>query len=174
MFHQLKTKQHERFQNPTIHQERARSLLFPYSRPTRSCQPPYVVGEPLQALTQGSTRPRLSEDIQMALATRGKTNNRSFWWTVAAEQQLKFKIRTATYATVWLASTNVVPLQCKQKGVCPEHISKASRNLIINFNNQNTMKDTKNKETLKTVLQFIVSVLTALLATLGVQSCISI
>ncbi len=32
------------------------------------------------------------------------------------------------------------------------------------------MKDTKNKETLKTVLQFIVSVL----ATLGVQSCISI
>ncbi len=36
------------------------------------------------------------------------------------------------------------------------------------------MKDTKNKETLKTVLQLIVSVLTALLATLGVQSCISI
>lgn len=36
------------------------------------------------------------------------------------------------------------------------------------------MKDTKNKETLKTVLQFIVSVLTALLATLGVKSCISI
>ncbi len=36
------------------------------------------------------------------------------------------------------------------------------------------MKDTKNKETLKTALQFIVSVLTALLATLGVQSCISI
>ena len=36
------------------------------------------------------------------------------------------------------------------------------------------MKDTKNKEILKTVLQFIVSVLTALLATLGVQSCISI
>ena len=36
------------------------------------------------------------------------------------------------------------------------------------------MKDIKNKETLKTVLQFIVSVLTALLATLGVQSCISI
>ena len=70
--------------------------------------------------------------------------------------------------------SNVVPLQCKQKGVCPEHISKASRNLIINFNNLNTMKDTKNKETLKTVLQFIVSVLTALLATLGVQSCISI
>lgn len=55
------------------------ALFFPYSRPTRSCQPPYVVGEPLQALTQGSTRPRLSEDIQMALATRGKTNNRSFW-----------------------------------------------------------------------------------------------
>lgn len=51
---------------------------------------------------------------------------------------------------------------------------EGSRNLIINFNNQNTMKDTKNKETLKTVLQFIVSVLTALLATLGVQSCISI
>ena len=36
------------------------------------------------------------------------------------------------------------------------------------------MKDTKHTETLKTVLQFIVSVLTALLATLGVQSCISI
>lgn len=36
------------------------------------------------------------------------------------------------------------------------------------------MKDTKNEDTLKTVLQFIVSVLTALLATLGVQSCISI
>ncbi len=36
------------------------------------------------------------------------------------------------------------------------------------------MKNTKNKETLKTVLQFIVNVLTALLATLGVQSCISI
>ena len=33
------------------------------------------------------------------------------------------------------------------------------------------MKDTK-KETIKTVIQFIVSVLTALLATLGVQSCV--
>ena len=31
----------------------------------------------------------------------------------------------------------------------------------------------KNKETLKTVLQFIVSVITALLATIGVQSCIA-
>ena len=33
------------------------------------------------------------------------------------------------------------------------------------------MKDTK-KETITTVIQFIVSVLTALLATLGVQSCV--
>lgn len=33
------------------------------------------------------------------------------------------------------------------EGLCPEHISKASRSLIINFNNKNTMKDTKNKET---------------------------
>ena len=33
------------------------------------------------------------------------------------------------------------------------------------------MSETKKNETLKTVLQFIVSVLTALLATLGVQSC---
>ena len=40
-----------------------------------------------------------------------------------------------------------------------------------NFNNQNTMKNS-NKETLKTVLQFIVSVITALLATLGVQSSV--
>ena len=31
-----------------------------------------------------------------------------------------------------------------------------------------------NKETLKTVLQFIVSVLTALLATIGVQNCVCI
>ena len=38
----------------------------------------------------------------------------------------------------------------------------------------NTMSNTKNKETLKTVLQFIVSVITALLATLGVQSCVGI
>ena len=37
--------------------------------------------------------------------------------------------------------------------------------------NHNTMKNS-NKETLKTVLQFIVSVITALLATLGVQSCV--
>ena len=37
--------------------------------------------------------------------------------------------------------------------------------------NLNTMKNS-NKETLKTVLQFIVSVITALLATLGVQSCV--
>ena len=43
----------------------------------------------------------------------------------------------------------------------------------LTINNQNTMKD-KNKETLKTVLQFIVSVITALLATLGVQSCVSL
>ena len=41
------------------------------------------------------------------------------------------------------------------------------------FNNHNTMKNS-NKETLKTVLQFIVSVITALLATLGVQSCVCI
>ena len=37
--------------------------------------------------------------------------------------------------------------------------------------NHNIMKNS-NKETLKTVLQFIVSVITALLATLGVQSCV--
>ena len=36
------------------------------------------------------------------------------------------------------------------------------------------MSNTKNKETIKTVLQFIVSVITALLATLGVQSCVGI
>ena len=33
------------------------------------------------------------------------------------------------------------------------------------------MSESRKKETVKTVLQFIVSVLTALLATLGVQSC---
>lgn len=33
------------------------------------------------------------------------------------------------------------------------------------------MSESGKKETVKTVLQFIVSVLTALLATLGVQSC---
>ena len=42
----------------------------------------------------------------------------------------------------------------------------------LTIKNQSTMKNT-NKETLKTVLQFIVSVITALLATLGVQSCVA-
>ena len=62
-------------------------------------------------------------------------------------------------------------LQYKQKDSSAERIPNASRSHINNFNNQNTMKNS-NKETLKTVLQFIVSVITALLATLGVQSCV--
>ena len=35
------------------------------------------------------------------------------------------------------------------EGLCPEHISKASRSHISNFNNQNSMKNTKTKETHK-------------------------
>ena len=57
--------------------------------------------------------------------------------------------------------------------MCIPNNSDAIPNSHLTINNQSTMKNT-NKETLKTVLQFIVSVITALLATLGVQSCVSL
>ena len=56
---------------------------------------------------------------------------------------------------------------------CIPNNPDAIPNYHLTINNQSTMKNT-NKETLKTVLQFIVSVITALLATLGVQSCVSL
>ena len=56
---------------------------------------------------------------------------------------------------------------------CIPNNPDAIPNSHLTINNQSTMKNT-NKETLKTVLQFIVSVITAILATLGVQSCVSL
>ena len=73
-----------RFQNPAIHQKGVGPTLFPNIRPTHSRQPPHVVGEPLQTPAHSPTRPRLSEDRQVALPTRGKTHNRTSGRTVAA------------------------------------------------------------------------------------------
>ena len=73
-----------RFQNPAIHQKGVGPTLFPNIRPTHSRQPPHVLGEPLQTPAHSPTRPRLSEDRQVALPTRGKTHNRTSGRTVAA------------------------------------------------------------------------------------------
>ena len=52
-----------------------------------------------------------------------------------------------------------------------QHLQQPQTSIHKPSKKQKIMAEPKKKETLKTVLQFIVSVLTALLATLGVQSC---
>ena len=84
--------------------------------------------------------------------------------------------RTATYnRQLHLPYLCIVTTEVRRIPNNPEGFPKfkAHLNHHLTINNQRTMKNT-NKETLKNVLQFIVSVTTALLATIGVQSCASL
>lgn len=78
---------YDNFHHPTLHQEGTLTHVFPHSHPTRSCQPSHVVDPPLQTPPRCPRRPRLSEDNQVALATRSKTNNRIPGRTVAPKAQ---------------------------------------------------------------------------------------
>ena len=76
--------------HPTLHQEGTCPLVFPVSHSPRSCQPSHVVDPPLQTPPRCPRRPRLSEDNQVALATRSKAHNGISWRTVAAKAQFEF------------------------------------------------------------------------------------
>ena len=78
---------YDHFPHPTLHQEGTCPLVFPVSHSPRGSQPSHVVDPPLQTITQGSPWPRLSEDNQVALATRSKAHNGIPGGTLAAEPQ---------------------------------------------------------------------------------------
>ena len=78
---------YDNFPNPTLHQKGTCPLVFPHSHTPRGSQPPHVVDPPLRTPPRCPRRPRLSEDNQVALATRSKTHNRIPGGTVAPKAQ---------------------------------------------------------------------------------------
>ena len=92
------------FPHPTLHQEGTLTHVFPHSHSTCSSQPPHVVDPPLQTPPRWPRRPRLSEDNQVALATRSKAHNGIPGRTLAPKAQFEF----------WILSSELTVYQQKE------------------------------------------------------------
>ena len=149
-------------------------------RPPRGSQPPHVVDPPLPPPAHSPTVRWLPQDRQVVHPVRSTPHYRTPGRApgevkkkkspnVPKSPQMCPNVQTAKTSCRNFASE----IKKESQPAASRTIPNISRTRKQTIKNQSTMKDSK-KETLKTVLQFIVSVITALLASLGVHSCITL